>query len=108
MSWKTSIIRGFILGLMCWALVSCSLLDLSIENPATPLTDQQMNTRILTRDFLAEYFKVIEDSSDHALSIDNRVDHQLSLAYWRISSEKAAVKAVMQTDPTLALLDLWN
>ena len=66
-----------------------------------------MNTRILTRDFLAEYFKTVEAASDSALAIDNRVEHQLSLAYWRISSEKAAVKAVMQTDPTVALLDLW-
>ncbi len=86
---------------------ACSLLDVSIENPAVPLTDQQMNTRVLTRDFLAEYFKTVEDASDSALEIDNRVEHQLSLAYWRISSEKAAVKAVMQTEPTVALLDLW-
>jgi hypothetical protein len=92
---------------LIFSLSACSLLDVKIENPSIPLSDKQMNTRVLTRDFLSTYFSTIENAADAALMKDNRIDHQLSLTYWKLSSEQAAVKAVLHEEPTVALIDFW-
>jgi hypothetical protein len=88
-------------------LTSCSLLDVKIENPAVPLSDKQMNMRLLSRDFLPQYFQTIETTMQAAVGKDSQLSHQISLTYWQLNSEQAGVKAVLQSDPMIVMLDMW-
>ncbi|ROS05435.1 hypothetical protein EDC56_0965 [Sinobacterium caligoides] len=88
-------------------LSACSLLDVKIENPAEPLTDQQMNMRKLTRDFLPIYSETIEQVADEIVEGTDDIDVKVSVLYWKLSSDQAAVSAALQSDPMIVIIDMW-
>lgn len=101
-----TIYRNILMTALVFTLSACSLFDIKIENPAIPLTDQQMNMRKLTRDFLPIYSETIEQISDEIID-NNNIDVKISALYWKLSSDQAAVTAALQSDPMIIMLDMW-
>lgn len=100
----------FRLAAACAALVlltGCSLLRFTVSTGETPLSPEDSRMRQLTRGF---YYEAADELTAAADSIAAAADDpavRLRTLGWKIRSTRAAVDAVMQQSPELALLDTW-
>jgi hypothetical protein len=88
-------------------LPGCSLLNFKIDTGAVPLSDAAINTRVMTRASLPSYFSAVEQAADQLIDAEVGEAQQLNALAWKVSSEAAAMNAVLQPDSTLALVDFW-
>ena len=96
-------ICGCVLTLM--ALSACSLVSLKTQEK--PLTPEELNARVLTRELSAQYIEAVERTAgDIAASED---DPQLldNTLRWEIAAIAQSRRAATQMAPRLSLLDTW-
>lgn len=87
------------------ALSACSLL--TIESPATPLPERDLNARMLTREFALVYGKSIAREADRivAESDDDRL--RVAALRWKIYATADCLIAATQISPLVSMLDTW-
>lgn len=66
----------------------CSLLSVKIDSQTVPLTKQELNMRILTREYALQYFAQVEQAAD---SLEAKYDpndqiNQSYLLLWKINA----------------------
>ncbi|NOI88958.1 chemotaxis protein [Vibrio splendidus] len=91
------------------ALSGCSLLEVKLDTQTTPLTQQELNARIMTREYAKMFFMRVEDSADliaQSYPADDTL-HQSYVLLWKIHAEQGLQQAAYQTSPMSALIDSW-
>ncbi|MDR9826255.1 chemotaxis protein [Vibrio sp. FNV 38] len=90
-------------------LTGCSLLEVKIDNQTTPLTQQELATRLLTREYARSFFSQVEHTAD-TLSEQYQPDdryHQSYVLLWKINAQEGLQSAVYQASPQAGLIDSW-
>ncbi|CAE6910868.1 chemotaxis protein [Vibrio sp. B1FLJ16] len=102
----------FISMMVLWlamTLSGCSLLEVKIDSQTVPLTKQELNMRILTREYAAQSFAQIEQAAD---SMQEQYDsndqiHQSYILLWKINAEEGIQASAYQVTPMSGLIDTW-
>ncbi|PMG55925.1 chemotaxis protein [Vibrio splendidus] len=90
-------------------LSGCSLLEVKLDTQTTPLIQQELNARIMTREYAKMFFMRVEDSADliaQSYPADDTL-HQSYVLLWKIHAEQGLQQAAYQTSPMSALIDSW-
>jgi len=87
-------------------LGSCSLV--SVKTPDKPLSTRDLNTRILTRQFSADYLQAVRQCADEIAAQDPNPDVQRNTLRWKIALAQQSQRAALQLSPAMALLDTWT
>lgn len=102
----------FISMMVLWlamTLSGCSLLEVKIDSQTVPLTKQELNMRILTREYAAQSFAQIEQAAD-SLQVQydsNDQIHQSYILLWKINAEEGIQASAYQVTPMAGLIDTW-
>jgi len=88
------------------ALPGCSLL--SIKSPERPLSDRDMNARLLTRELTTNFLATSTRNTDTILAVETDpvvIEHTLR---WELGVIESSRQAEMQLAPLMSLLDTWT
>ncbi|MCG9551908.1 chemotaxis protein [Vibrio sp. Isolate31] len=101
--------RSWIVLVLSIVLSGCSLLEVKLDSQTTPLTQQELNARLMTREYAQLFFTQVEDSADiiaQSYPADDTL-HQSYVLLWKIHAEQGLQQAAYQTSPMSALIDTW-
>ncbi|MEZ9721910.1 chemotaxis protein [Vibrio splendidus] len=101
--------RSWMVLVLSILLSGCSLLEVKLDSQTTPLSQQELNARIMTREYAKMFFTRVEDSADliaQSYPADDTL-HQSYVLLWKIHSEQGLQQAAYQTSPMSALIDSW-
>ncbi|HCE2051779.1 TPA: chemotaxis protein [Vibrio parahaemolyticus] len=90
-------------------LSGCSLLEVKIDSQTVPLTKQELNMRILTREYALQFFAQVEQAADvlqEQYDLNDKVNQSYVLL-WKINAEEGLQAAAYQVSPMAALIDTW-
>ncbi|EGR3178914.1 chemotaxis protein [Vibrio parahaemolyticus] len=90
-------------------LSGCSLLEVKIDSQTVPLTKQELNMRILTREYALQFFAQVEQAAD-VLQEQYDPNDKVKQSYvllWKINAEEGLQAAAYQVSPMAALIDTW-
>jgi hypothetical protein len=88
------------------ALTGCSLI--SLKTPERPLSDRDMNARLLTRELTTHFLELSARSADNILATETDpavIEHTLR---WELGVIESSRQAEMQLAPLMSLLDTWT
>lgn len=85
----------------------CSLLKFSLDTGDTPLTADQVNTRLMTRGFYYDMRNEIVHTADSIAAAADDPAVTARAIRWKMQATGAAVQAAMQAIPDVSLLDTW-
>ncbi|MFN1618657.1 chemotaxis protein [Vibrio rotiferianus] len=90
-------------------LSGCSLLEVKIESQTVPLTKQELNMRIMTREYAQQFFAQVEQAADvlHERYESTDKVNQSYILLWKINAEEGLQAAAYQVSPMAALIDTW-
>ncbi|USD66076.1 chemotaxis protein [Vibrio sp. SCSIO 43136] len=91
------------------SLSACSLLEVKFDSQTTPLTQQELNMRILTREYAKSFFSQVEDSAERISRLyeSNDKQPQTDLLLWQIYALEGMQNSAYQVSPTAGLIDTW-
>ncbi|MDD1821388.1 chemotaxis protein [Photobacterium sp. ZSDE20] len=101
--------RSWMVLVLSIVLSGCSLLEVKLDSQTTPLTQQELNARLMTREYAKMFFTKVEDSADviaQSYPADDTL-HQSYVLLWKIHAEQGLQQAAYQTSPMSALIDSW-
>ncbi|WP_025633176.1 hypothetical protein [Vibrio parahaemolyticus] len=90
-------------------LSGCSLLEVKIDSQTVPLTKQELNMRILTREYALQFFAQVEQAADvlqEQYDPNDKVNQSYVLL-WKINAEEGLQATAYQVSPMAALIDTW-
>ncbi|WP_394133036.1 chemotaxis protein [Shewanella maritima] len=92
---------------MVTSLTGCSLLEVTFENNAEPLSKEQLNMRIFSREFSYRFYNDVERIADEIAA--NTDDPQIiaNTLLWKIHSQQSLQQAIFQASPVAAMIDTW-
>lgn len=100
---------AFILLTLIFTLGGCSLLEVKLDSQTKPLTQQELNMRLLTREYTQQFFSQVEQAADSLSASYDKQDkvHQSYLLLWKINAQEGVQQSAYQVSPTAALIDTW-
>ncbi len=95
--------------LLISALSGCSLLEVKIDSQTIPLTQQELNMRIMTREYSQQFFAQVEQAADVLQARYDAGDqlNQSHILLWKINAEEGMQAATYQVSPIASLIDSW-
>lgn len=88
-------------------LGGCSLLKVSVDTGNPPLPERQAETRMMTRGFYYDLTDEIGRTADSLAAASPEIPVKIRAIRWKMQATRAAVSAVMQSNPDVALIDTW-
>lgn len=90
-------------------LSGCSLLEVKIDSQTVPLTQQELNMRIMTREYAQQFFAQVEQAADvlHKQYEPKDQLHQSYILLWKINAEEGLQASAYQVSPMAGLIDTW-
>jgi hypothetical protein len=85
---------------------SCSLVK--VESAQTPLSQNELNTRLLVQAFVQEASSRVEIASDSIKRGSSNPEIRINTLLWKIKTTTELKNTGFQTLPKLALLDTWS
>jgi len=87
----------------------CSLLEVKIDSQTTPLTQQELNMRLMTREYTQQFFAQVEQAADATAEQYDPQDklYQSYVLLWKINAEEGLQRSSYQVSPMAALIDSW-
>ena len=89
--------------LLCVA--GCSLI--SVRSPERPLSNRDLNARILTREFSYHFIAVVAQCADDIAAHDSDPEVLANALRWKIGAAAESQRAATRLAPMMALLDTW-
>ena len=87
----------------------CSLLEIKLDSQSVPLTQQELNLRMATREYTQLFFTSVEATADtistHYPATDTA--HQSYVLLWKINAEEGIQGSAYQSSPLASLIDSW-
>ena len=87
------------------SLAGCSLVTL--KSPEKPLSTRDLNARILTHEFAAEFIRAVEQTADNIAAGTDDPHIELNTLRWKIAVASSSDRTASQMAPMLGLLDTW-
>ena len=84
----------------------CSLI--SLKSPERPLSTRDLNARILTRQFSADFIAAVEQCADDIATDEPDTQIRANSLRWKIIATDQSERAAMQIAPMMAVLDTWT
>ncbi len=87
----------------------CSVFELKLESDSVPLTKQELNMRILTREYAKSFFTQVEDAAEQLSRQVDQSDtkYQSNLLLWQIYAFEGMQNSAYQASPMAGLIDSW-
>jgi hypothetical protein len=90
---------------------ACSLLEVKLESGVVPLSQEQLNMRLFSRDFIKDFYAQVEKTADE-IALINQQSEQYPLIksnslMWKINAEQAVQNTIFQSSPLVAMVDTW-
>lgn len=86
-------------------VAGCSLI--SLKSPERPLSDRDMNTRILTREFSYHFIGAVQQRADEIAASETDPNVIANTLRWKIGAAQESQRAAMRLAPAMSLLDTW-
>jgi hypothetical protein len=102
--WR-ALARLGVTALGCAGLAACSLL--SIKSPERPLSTRDLNARLLTRQFSADFVAAVESCADDIAAAHQGTPSERAALRWKLIATSQSQRAALQLAPLMALLDTW-
>ena len=83
----------------------CSLV--SLKSPERPLSNRDLNTRILTREFSYHFISAVEQRADEIADSEGDPRIIASALRWKIGAAMESQRAAMRLAPQMSLIDTW-
>jgi len=83
----------------------CSLI--TIESKDDPLSTRELNARILTHEFGAEFYNMVDATADSIITQSDDGLIQLNALRWKINAVSECQSANFHAAPMYALIDTW-
>lgn len=83
----------------------CSLI--TIESPAEPLPERDLNARMLTREYAFIFTNSIAEEANRIFGESEDIDVQIAVLRWKINASAVGLVSATQISPMLSLLDTW-
>jgi len=99
-------LANFIALLVIAVLPGCSLL--SIKSPERPLSDRDMNARLLTRELTTNFLAASTRNTDTILAVETDPVVIERTLRWELGVIESSRQAEMQLAPLMSLLDTWT
>ena len=95
--------------LSCLAIVLCSqgCSLVSLKSPERPLSDRDLNTRILTREFSYHFISAVQQRADEIAASETDPKVIANTLRWKIGAAEESQRAAMRLAPAMSLLDTW-
>jgi hypothetical protein len=86
-------------------LTGCSLI--SVKSPERPLSQRDLNARILTREFSHGFIIAVRVCADEISTRDTDPAVRTNALRWKLGATSASLRAANQMAPMMGLLDTW-
>ncbi|MCG9732358.1 chemotaxis protein [Shewanella sp. Isolate13] len=86
---------------------ACSLLEIKLESGIEPLPKEQLNMRVLSRDFSTVFYSQVESAADLIERNTDSIAIQSNTLMWKINAEQNLQHTIFQASPTAAMVDTW-
>jgi hypothetical protein len=96
---------GAIAILLLTSVSGCSLI--SLKTPERPLSDRDLNARILTREYSAHFVAAVSECADGIAAKETDPTVRLNALRWKIGAAAESRRAATQMAPLMGLLDTW-
>lgn len=93
-------------GMILLTLQSCSLIR--IESAQEPLAVKDLNTRLLTQEFVGQAMDLTQRAADSILKENPPEETKKMLLLWQINTAGQLKELAFQASPQVALLDVWT
>lgn len=100
-----AVLLKLILGIILMSSTSCSLVR--IESAEKPLAVNDLNTRLLTQEFVDDAMKITQKAADSVLKNQTSEEIKKILLTWQINTASQLKQLGFQTPPKLSLLETW-
>lgn len=100
---------GYIV-MVCWLALTtagCSLLEIKLESGIEPLPTEQLNMRVLSRDYVQSFYSQVETTADYIAAQDPTIEQRANALMWKIYAEQTIQRSIFQPSPVAALIDTW-
>jgi hypothetical protein len=101
--------RFFARSLACLAITlsveGCSLI--SLKSPERPLSQRDLNTRLLTREFSYHFIAAVQQRADEIAAAETDPRVIANTLRWKIGAAEESQRAAMRLAPAMSLLDTW-
>jgi hypothetical protein len=104
-SWRRSCAHGLGCIAVLTALAGCSLI--SLKSPEKPLSTQELNARILTREQTSQFITAVERSAQSIVTTEENQMVLENALRWELAALSASRRAETQLVPMMELLDTW-
>lgn len=104
-STMTPRLRAIVIAMLL-GLSGCSLI--SLKSPERPLSARDLNARILTRQFSADFITAVEQCADDIAAKEADPEVRANALRWKIIATDQSVRAALQLAPMMAVLDTWT
>lgn len=84
---------------------ACSLV--SLKSPEKPLSTRDLNARILTREYSADFIAAVEQCADQIALSEADPAIMRNALRWKISTTSQSQRAAQQLAPMMGVLDTW-
>lgn len=84
---------------------ACTLVNVKL--PGDPLPKEELNIRILTRDFAKDFARAVEETADTIIDEAHDPAIEANALRWKLNATAEVQNAVFQPIPSLSLIDTW-
>ena len=102
---RTTLARFLACLAMLLCIDGCSLV--SLKTPERPLSNRDLNTRILTREFSYHFVSSVEQRADEIAASETDPRIVANTLRWKIGAAVESQRAAMRLGPLMSLLDTW-
>lgn len=88
-------------------LNGCSLLKFSLDTGDTPLTREQINTRLTVRAFYKDFSLSVINTADSIYQSTDSLKLKLRAIEWKLRSTSLCAQAAFGNIPEISLLNTW-
>ena len=88
-------------------LNGCSLLKFSLDTGDTPLTREQINTRLTVRAFYKDFSLSVISTADSIYQSTDSLQLKLRAIEWKLRSTSICAQAAFGSIPEISLLNTW-
>ncbi len=92
-------------GLLCVVLAGCSLV--SLKSPERPLSQRDLDARLLTRELEARFVADVARCTQDMLSAESDARVHDNALRWQLAAVAESRRAATRSTPMMSLVDSW-
>ena len=82
--------------------------QITVDIPRNPLPPEEINIRIITRDYANHFMQSVEETADRIMAESTDYQVYANALQWKINALAEIQKSAFQPSPKIALIDTWT